>query len=103
MLRAVFAGKGLVAEVARELRFADSAAAPQEPGDQAGGPDDPEAAGQARESGCDGDNMSLSGASDGRPLSDATRKVTFLGLAVQLPIRIMSSTKSFPVVEGLTI
>lgn len=64
-----------MAEVARELRFADGAAAPQEPGDQAGGPNGPEAAAVARESGCGGDDMSLSGASDGRPLSDATRKV----------------------------
>lgn len=64
-----------MAEVARELRFADGTAAPQEPGDHAGGLHDPEAAALARESGCGGDEPSLSGASDGRPLSDATRKV----------------------------
>ena len=80
MLCAVVTGKGLVAEVARELRFADGAAGPQEPGDPAGGPEDAETAGVARESGCGGDDMSLSGASDGRPLSDATRKVHCLGL-----------------------
>ena len=71
MLHAFLAGKGTEAEVARELRFADGAAAPQERGDHAVGAG---AAALARESACGKEDMSLSDASDRRPLSDATRK-----------------------------